>query len=113
MPIFVKMVLDKSVAYSHNCITVLLYYGRTLYTNGARVMVVQRVKFSSQANSVLLAEMREIAHREGRHFQVVLEEAMSSYIEIKTQSKVRPEFMAHFRASVERNRRLGELLANS
>ena len=57
--------------------------------------------------------MREIARTEGRHFQAVLEEAMLSYIESKSQQKVRPEFMSHFRASLERNRRLGELLAKS
>ena len=38
--------------------------------------------------------------------------AMKGYPESKTP-KVRPEVMAHFRASLERNRRLGELLAQS
>ena len=76
-------------------------------------MVAQREKFSSQAYPELLAEMREIARNEGRHFQAVLEEAMASYIETKKSGKVRPQFMAHFRASLERNRRLGELLAQS
>ena len=55
--------------------------------------------------------MREIARSEGRHFQAVLEEAMSGYIESKAQQKVRPEVMANYRASVERNRRLYNLLA--
>ena len=54
--------------------------------------------------------------QEGRHFQAVLEDAMRerppAYIESNAQeSKVRPEVMAHFQASVEKNRRLGELLA--
>lgn len=74
-------------------------------------MVAAREKFSSQASPELLAGMREIARREGRQFQAVLEDAMSVYIESKDREKVRPEVMAHFRASVERNRRLGELLA--
>ena len=74
-------------------------------------MVAAREKFSSQASPELLAGMREIARKEGRHFQAVLEDAMSSYIESKTQANVRPEVMAHFRASVERHRRLYELLA--
>ena len=68
-------------------------------------------KFSSQASPELLAKMREIARKEGRHFQAVLEEAMRDYIESNAQNKVRPEVMAHFQASVEKNRRLGELLA--
>ena len=76
-------------------------------------MVATRQKFSSQAAPELLEGMREIARREGRQFQAVLEEAMAGYIEGKNQDDVRPEFMAHFRASLERNRRLGELLADS
>ena len=37
----------------------------------------------------------------------------AGYIESREKSKVRPEVMAHFRASLERNRHLGELLAKS
>ncbi len=74
-------------------------------------MVAQREKFSSQAYPELLAGMREIAHSEGRHFQAVLEDAMSAYIASKSNERSRPEVMAHYRASVEKNRRLAELLA--
>ena len=74
-------------------------------------MAAQREKFSSQAAPELLSKMREIARSDGRHFQAVLEDAMSSYIESRENPSVRPEVMAHFRASVERNRRLLELLA--
>ena len=76
-------------------------------------MVAARQKFSSQASPDLLAAMREIARSDGRHFQAVLEDAMRDYIEGRTQGNVRPEIMAHFRASLARNRRLGELLAES
>ncbi|MCY4529712.1 MAG: hypothetical protein OXD46_11860 [Chloroflexi bacterium] len=76
-------------------------------------MVATREKFSSQAPPDLLAAMRKIARNDGRHFQAVLEDAMRDYIEGRTQGNVRPEVMAHFRASLERNRRLGELLAKS
>lgn len=76
-------------------------------------MAAKRVKFSSQVSPDLLAGMRAIAKQEGRHFQSVLEDAMSSYLASKGQERVRPEMMAHFRASLERNRRLGELLADS
>ena len=55
--------------------------------------------------------MRDIARREGRHFQAVLEEAMASYIESKSNGQVRPEVIAYLKASVERNRLLYELLA--
>ena len=76
-------------------------------------MVATREKFSSQAAPELLSAMREIARIEGRHLQAVLEDAMTSYIETRRQQNVRPEVMAHFHASLERNRRLGELLAKS
>ena len=74
-------------------------------------MSMTREKFSSQAAPELLAGMRQVAQDEGRHFQAVLEDAMRAYLEGKAQPKVRPEVMAHFRASLERNRRLYELLA--
>ncbi len=74
-------------------------------------MGMQRVKFSSQASPEVLSSMREIARSEGRHFQSVLQEAMEEYIVNRGRKSPRPEVMAHFRASVERNRRLYELLA--
>ena len=74
-------------------------------------MAATRQKFSSQVSPVLLEGMREIARKEGRHFQAVLEEAMASYIESKTQENVRPEVMGHYQDSVEKNRLLAELLA--
>ena len=70
-----------------------------------------REKFSSQAAPELLAAMREIARSDGRHFQAVLEDAMTGYLETRARQEVRPEVMAHYRASVERNRLLAELLA--
>ena len=74
-------------------------------------MVATRQKFSSQAAPELLSKMREIARIDGRHFQAVLEDAMQQYLDNRAQQKVRPEVMAHFRASLEKNRRLYELLA--
>ena len=71
----------------------------------------KREKFSSQVDPRLLAQMRKIASDDGWQFQSVLEDAFRSYIEGRSQRKVRPEVMAHFWASVEKNRRLGELLA--
>ena len=70
-----------------------------------------REKFSSQAAPELLAAMRWIARADGRHLQAALEDAMTDYIEDRLRRKVRPEVMAHYRGSVERNRLLAELLA--
>ena len=74
-------------------------------------MGVQRVRYSSQAAPELLSAMREIARGEGRQFEAVMEEAMETYIASRRRERPRPEVMAHFRASVERNRRLMALLA--
>ena len=74
-------------------------------------MAQTREKFSSQASPELLAALREAAREEGRHFQSVLEDAMRGYLEEKARATVRPEVMDRFRASVERHRLLGELLA--
>ncbi len=74
-------------------------------------MVASREKFSSQASPELLKTMRDIARKEGRQFQAVLEDALREYIDSREQRKVRPEVIAHYRASVEKNRRLAELLA--
>ena len=74
-------------------------------------MAVPREKFSSQASPELLNAMREIARREGRQFQTVLEDAFREYIDSREQRKVRPEVMAHYLSSVEKNRRLAELMA--
>ena len=49
-------------------------------------MITPREKFSSQAAPELLSAMREIARKEGRHFQAVLEDAMQTYIEIREQA---------------------------
>ena len=72
-----------------------------------------REKFSSQAPPELLAAIRAIARREGRQFDDVLEDAMWEHLKSKLGPDVRPQVMAHFYASLEKNRRLGELLANS
>lgn len=74
-------------------------------------MTARREKFSSQADPRLLAALREVARREGRQFQTVLEDAIRAYIESHMQQRPRSSVMAHFRASVEKNRRLGKLLA--
>ena len=43
-------------------------------------MTVQRERFSSRVDSELLAALRELARREGRPLNAVLEDAMRDYI---------------------------------
>ena len=50
--------------------------------------------------------MQEIATREGRQLQAVVQEAMEEYIVNRNRKTPRPEVMAHCRANVECNRRL-------
>ena len=76
-------------------------------------MASEQEYFSSQASPVLLAGMRAIAWREDSTFEAVLEDAMRNYIESKARAGVRPEVMAHYQASVERNWKLMKLLADS
>ena len=74
-------------------------------------MKKNRQKFSSQIEASLLDELKEIAMSEGRQLQVVLEEAIEEYITKKHGMTIRDSVMVHFKASIVKNRRLGELLA--
>jgi hypothetical protein len=74
-------------------------------------MTTTRQKYASQADPELLEAMRAVAKEEGRQFQAVMEDAMREYIERRNNASPREHVMAHLRASIERNRRLGELLA--
>ena len=57
-------------------------------------------KFSSQAASEVLAEMRKIAELQGRQFQSVLDEAMRDYIDRQQTEKPRRHVMADFANSL-------------
>lgn len=70
-----------------------------------------RRKFASQADGKLLGKMRALARAEGRHFQAVLEDAMREYLDRRATENPRQAVLDRFRASVDRNRRLGELLS--
>ena len=73
--------------------------------------MVARTKFSSSVSPDILSRMREIARKDGRTLNSVLEDAISAYIEDREGKNVRPEVMEHFQRSVEKNRRLYQLLA--
>ena len=74
-------------------------------------MTTAKERFSGQAAPELLAALRSIARAEGRDFEATLEDALREYVTNRGELKVQPDVMAHFRASLERNRRLYELLA--
>lgn len=72
----------------------------------------QRKKFVGEADSTVVDGLQEIAERDEREFGEVLEDALRSYLMQHRYEGVRPEVMAHFKASLNRNRRLYELLAD-
>ena len=74
-------------------------------------MATIKEQFSGRAAPELLSAMRGIALAKGCDFEAALEEAMQEYVASRDEPKVRPEVMVHYQASVEKNRRLGELLA--
>jgi predicted transcriptional regulator len=56
-------------------------------------MTVMREKFSSQADPKLLAKVREVAEKEGRQFQSILEEALQEYLDRNQTLKPRAHIM--------------------
>ena len=78
-------------------------------------MVTEKEQFSASVATESLAAFRMIAKAEGRDFETALEDAMLEYAVAWQRSHpgVQPEAMAHYRDSLERNRQLYELLAQS
>ena len=76
-------------------------------------MVTTKERFSGWLEPKLWAATQKEADERGCDVVVVVEEAMRLYFEVKTQtqSRSRPEIMAHYRASLDKNRKLAELLA--
>jgi hypothetical protein len=70
-----------------------------------------RVKFASQADPNVLADVKALAREEGRQFQAVVEEALKEWVERKRSDQPRLEVVAHLKATIERNRELYRRLA--
>lgn len=76
------------------------------------MVATQRKKFVSQADAALVDGLQEIAQRDEREFDEVLADAMRNYIMLHKYEGVRPEVMAHLKASINRNRKLLEMLSD-
>ena len=63
--------------------------------------IVAREKFSSQAAPEVLTALREIAEREGRQFQAVLDEALRDYIDRHQKTWPRRHVVASFADSIK------------
>ncbi len=62
-------------------------------------MSTSRQKLATQVNSEILARIREIAAREGRQIQALVDEALADLVEKRQQGRVRPHVMAAYRKS--------------
>lgn len=68
-------------------------------------------KFSSQAHPELLADMRDMAKKEGRLFQALLDEAMKAYLEAKKVGQSRRHVVRAFDSSLKKHDDLYRKLA--
>ena len=64
-------------------------------------MSPSRQKFATQVNTETLARVREIAAREGRQIQVLVDEALADLVEKRQQGRARPHVMAAYLKSRE------------
>jgi len=61
-----------------------------------------REKFATQVNSKILADVRNLAHSEGRQIQALVDEALADLIEKRKQNKPRANVMAAYQKSHEK-----------
>lgn len=59
-----------------------------------------KVKFASQADPQILDELKDIARKEGRQFQSVIDEALRDYIEKKQTGRARKHVIAAYEESL-------------
>lgn len=71
------------------------------------------IKIGPEIDKKLYGKFSKIAEENGQSVRFVLERAMENYIQLIAPSdgSIRPEAMAHFRRSTDKNRKLHELLA--
>ncbi len=62
-------------------------------------MSATREKFATQVDANLLSQVRELAQKEGRQIQTLVDEALADLIEKRHQSRPRTHVMAAYQAS--------------
>ena len=70
-----------------------------------------KVKFASQADPQVLDELKDIARKEGRQFQSVIDEALRDYIEKKQTGQARKHVIAAYEESLSKFGKLYTALA--
>jgi hypothetical protein len=70
-------------------------------------------KLGLEIDARLYATFAQVARANGQSRRFLLEKALQHYLEVvvPSQGTIRPEVMSHARHSVEKNRKLMELLA--
>lgn len=74
-------------------------------------MAATRVKFATQVNPEVLAEVRALAEREGRQLQALVDEALADLIEKRRHARPRARVMGAYLASHEKYGELYQKLA--
>ena len=64
-------------------------------------MTTQREKFSSQADPKILSEVRELAQKQGRQFQSIIEDALTEYLERNQTDRPRAHVLEAFGLSMD------------
>ena len=74
---------------------------------------VKTRKIGLEMSADLYAELSKLARENGQSRRFLLEKALEHYLYevVPSQATIRPEVMKHFRRSVDKNRKLYELLA--
>lgn len=70
-----------------------------------------REKFATQVDSEILAAIRDLARKEGRQLQTLVDEALSDLIEKRKNSRPRAHVMASYLASHDKYGELYRKLA--
>lgn len=74
-------------------------------------MAAHREKFATQVDPDILSNLRELAGKEGRQLQTLVDEALSDLIEKYKGSKPRPDVMSLYQGSLEKYGSLYKKLA--
>jgi hypothetical protein len=74
-------------------------------------MSTSKEKFATQVTSDILAEVRALAHSEGRQLQALVDEALTDLIEKRSNTRPRAHVMSAYNASHEKYAELYRKLA--
>ncbi len=70
-----------------------------------------REKFATQVNTETLAQVREIAAKEGRQLQALVDEALADLVEKRKQARPRRHVMGAYLGSLDKHDELYKKLA--